>query len=52
VYMPFSFETGRKGASEKQKTVIEKAEANVALDDAQFVFPAKPAVAAATPAAK
>jgi hypothetical protein len=51
VYLPFAFETGRKGSSDKQKTVIEKAEANVALDDAQFVFPAKPAVVA-TPAAK
>jgi hypothetical protein len=40
VFVPFSFEAGRKGDPDKQKTVIEKAEANVPVDDAIFHFPA------------
>ena len=39
VFIPFSFEDGRKGDPDKQKTVIEKAEANVPVDDAIFHFP-------------
>jgi hypothetical protein len=33
-------ESGRKGSSDKQKTIIEKAEANVPADDTMFKFPA------------
>jgi len=40
VFVPFSLEAGRKGDPDKQKTVIEKAEANVPVDDAIFHFPA------------
>ena len=40
VFIPFSIEDGRKGDPDKQKTVIEKAEANVPVDDAIFHFPA------------
>ncbi len=40
VFIPFSIEEGRKGDPDKQKTVIEKAEANVPVDDAIFHFPA------------
>lgn len=39
VFIPFSIEEGRKGDPDKQKTVIEKAEANVPVDDAIFKFP-------------
>jgi len=39
VFVPFSIEEGRKGDPDKQKTVIEKAEANVPVDDAIFHFP-------------
>jgi len=39
VFLPFSIESGRKGDSDKQKIVIEKAEANVPVDDAIFHFP-------------
>ena len=39
VFLPFSIESGRKGDSDKQKVVIEKAEANVPVDDAIFHFP-------------
>lgn len=39
VYLAFSTATGPKGATQKQRLVIDKAEANVALDDAQFAFP-------------
>lgn len=41
VFMPFSFESGRKGDPDKQKIIIEKAEANVPVDDAIFRFPTK-----------
>ncbi|MGH8162851.1 MAG: hypothetical protein ACREP1_00785 [Rhodanobacteraceae bacterium] len=40
VYFPFSMESGNKGASDKQKIIIEKGEANVPVDDAIFNFPA------------
>jgi hypothetical protein len=39
VFIPFSIEEGRKGDPDKRKTVIEKAEANVPVDDAIFHFP-------------
>ena len=39
VFFPFSIEAGPKGATDKQKIVLEKAEANVPVDDAQFRFP-------------
>lgn len=39
VFIPFSIEAGHKGDSNKQKTVFEKAEANVPVDDAIFKFP-------------
>jgi hypothetical protein len=39
VFIPFSIEDGRKGDPDKQKIVIEKAEANVPVDDAIFKFP-------------
>src|SRR5213082_866157 len=39
VFVPFSIEAGRKGDPDKQKTVIEKAEANVPIEDAIFHFP-------------
>ena len=39
VYLPFSNAFGPKGSTQKAKVVIEKATANVSLDDAQFAFP-------------
>jgi hypothetical protein len=39
VFIPFSIEAGRKGDPDKQKVVIEKAEANVPVDDTIFHFP-------------
>jgi hypothetical protein len=39
VFFPFSIEAGPKGATDKQKVVFEKAEANVPIDDATFKFP-------------
>ena len=39
VFIPFSIEAGRKGDPDKQKVVIEKAEANVPVNDAIFHFP-------------
>ena len=41
VYFPFSIEVGNKGSTDKQKIIIEKAEANVPVDDTIFEFPAK-----------
>jgi hypothetical protein len=41
VYMPFEVAAGGKGDTEKAAVVIDKAEPNVAADDAQFHFPAK-----------
>lgn len=40
VFFPFSIESGPKGAPDKQKIVIEKAEANVPVDETEFKFPA------------
>jgi hypothetical protein len=40
VFIPFSEEAGRKGGPDKQKIVIEKAEANGPIDDSTFRFPA------------
>jgi len=40
VFVPFSIESGRKGDPDKQKIMIDKAEANVRVDDAVFQFPA------------
>lgn len=42
VYFPFSIEVGSKGASDKQKIIIEKGEANIPVEDSFFAFP-KPA---------
>lgn len=39
VYVPMSIEIGRRGSQDKQKLVFQKAEANLALDDALFAFP-------------
>ena len=42
VFVPFSIESGRKGDRDKQKIIIDRAEANVPVDDAIFHFPAAP----------
>ena len=39
VFFPFSIEAGPKGSSDKQKIILEKAEANVPVDDSVFKFP-------------
>lgn len=39
VFFPFSIEGGPKGSTDKQKIILEKAEANVPIDDATFKFP-------------
>jgi hypothetical protein len=39
VYLPFSIESGPKGAPKGQKITIERVEANVEIDPAQFHFP-------------
>lgn len=39
VYLPFSFESGPKGSSERGKVTYTKIEANVAIDDARFAKP-------------
>src|SRR4051812_20253719 len=39
VFFPFSIESGPKNAPDKQKIVLEKAEANVPVEDALFHFP-------------
>jgi hypothetical protein len=43
IYFPFSIESGSKGSTDKQKIIIEKAAANVPVDESIFAFPAKPA---------
>jgi hypothetical protein len=43
VYFPFSIDSGNKGSTDKQKTIIEKGEANIPVDDSTFAFPTKPA---------
>ncbi len=40
VYFPFSISSHAKGDSGQQQITIEKAQANVAVDDALFAFPA------------
>ena len=42
VFIPFSIESAPKGAAEKQKIVIEKAEANTPVDEGDFRFPVSP----------
>src|SRR5207253_1449227 len=39
VFVPTSIEEGPKGASDKQRIIIDKVEANVPVDDAIFHFP-------------
>ena len=39
VFVPTSIEIGSKGATDKQKIIIDKVEANVPVDDAIFHFP-------------
>jgi hypothetical protein len=39
VFVPTSIESGRKGAQDKQRIVIDKVEANVPVDDTIFQFP-------------
>ena len=39
VFFPFSLDAGSKGSTDKQKIIIEKAEANVPVDDVVFKFP-------------
>ena len=39
VFVPTSIEVGSKGATDKQKIIIDKVEANVPVDDAIFHFP-------------
>ena len=39
VFFPFSIEAGSKGATNKQKVILEKAEENVPIDNAAFKFP-------------
>jgi hypothetical protein len=41
-FIPFSIESGHKADPNKQKIVLEKADPNVAVDDAVFHFPAAP----------
>jgi len=43
VYIPFSVESVRKGTSDRQKLLLDKAELNVASDASVFAFPAAPA---------
>jgi len=39
VFVPTSIESGRKGAQDKQRIIIDKVEANVPVDDTIFHFP-------------
>lgn len=41
-YLPYSVEIGAKGSQDKAKTVYEKIEANVVLDDGRFSMPSAP----------
>ncbi len=41
-YLPYSLEIGVKGSQDKAKTVFEKIEANVAIDDGRFIMPSPP----------
>src|SRR6266581_691953 len=40
VFVPTSIESGRKGAPDKQRIIIDKVEANMPVDDSIFHFPA------------
>src|SRR6266536_4803207 len=40
VFVPTSIDSGRKGAPDKQRIIIDKVEANVPVDDSIFHFPA------------
>jgi len=40
VFVPTSVESGRKGAPDKERIIIDKVEANVPVDEAVFHFPA------------
>jgi hypothetical protein len=42
VFFPFSIEAGPKGSQDKQKIIIEKAEANAPVEDGVFKFPSTP----------
>jgi hypothetical protein len=42
VFYPFSIEAGPKGSTDKQKIILEKAEANIPADETEFKFPATP----------
>jgi hypothetical protein len=42
VYLPFAIGVGPKGSTEKAQILIDKAEANLPLEDALFHFPKKP----------
>ncbi len=42
VYLPLSIEAGRKGSNDKQKLILDKAEANLPVDDHAFQFPTTP----------
>ncbi len=42
VYLPLSVEAGRKGSSDKQKLILDKAEGNVPVEDKAFEFPTSP----------
>ena len=44
-YLPHSIEQGRKGSQNRAKTVYQKIEANVPMDEQLFHQPATPAVA-------
>ena len=39
VYVPFSVDSGRPGGAKNSRLTIQKAEANVALEDGRFRFP-------------
>ena len=39
VFLPFSIESGPRDSTDKQKIVLDKAEANIPVDDAIFHFP-------------
>jgi hypothetical protein len=41
-YLPYSVEIGVKGSQDKAKTVYEKIEANVTIDDGRFSMPSAP----------
>jgi hypothetical protein len=50
VYLPFAIDSWTKGTTDHQKVQYDKAQANVAIDDGVFRFPAPAPPAAAAPA--